>query len=308
MRKITAVLAFAGAWLQVSLHAEKLANGLEFRAPEGWSVKSNNEAAVLLPPDMAKEAGSNDPSELYIVAMLPGVKNLQDPQLASILKGQFFPAEAQLRPIGDPQTFRAASGAGYLHRYDAVSQGVALRIQIYVVGLNGGGAAATVAIGRPALVARRETLLATVAATLTREVAAGVSAPAAAPPAAAPNIPTTPQAGQWDRRLRGKKLYQFSSYSSSPGSGGMSNQKTLLLAADGTYQFRRAGSVAIYVDGANGSSASQGADQGRWRIYEQAGKITLELVSAKSGTENIVLTSDGTKTLLNGQRWLVGDN
>ena len=300
MRKVI-VLAFAGALLQAPVYAEKLANGLEFRVPEGWTVKSNNDAAVLLPPDMAKEAGSNDPSELYIIAMLPGVKNLQDPQLASILKGQYFPAEAQVRPAGDPQPFRAAGGgAGYLHRYDAVSQGVALRVQIYVVGLNGGGAAATVAIGRPALVGRRETLLAAVASSLTRET------PAAAP--AASSVPSTPQAAQWDRRLRGKKLYQFSSYSSSPGSGGMSNQKTLLLAADGTYQFRRSGSVSIYVDGANGSSASQAGDQGRWRIYEQAGKVTLELVSPKSGTENIVLTSDGTKTLLNGQRWLVGDN
>ena len=295
MRTIAAlVLAIA---LGSLIRAEKLANGLEFHPPAGWTVSASKDAAMLAPPDLVKEPGGKDPSELYLVALLPGVKDLQDPQLASILKGQYFPAEAQVRSAGAPQPFQAAGGQGYLHRYDAVSQGVPLRVQIYVVGLPGGGAAATLAIGRPALVARREALLAGVAASLSREAAAAPAAPA----------PNGTQSAQWDRRLRGKKLYQFSSYSSTYGSGGRNSQKTLLLDTNGTYEFRRSGSVSVNAGGASGSSASQTGDQGRWRIYEQGGKVLLELVSPKSGTETIVLTTDGTKTLLNGQRWLVGD-
>jgi len=300
--RTTITLAFAIVLAAGSIHAEKLANGLEFRNPDGWTVKANDQAAVLLPPDMVMEPGGKDPSELYLVALLPGVKDLQDPQLVATLRGQYFPAEAQVRAVGAPQAFRAGSGTGSLYRFDGVSQGVALRIQMYVVGVPGGGVAALVALARPALLARREATISTVAASFSRQV----SVPA---PAVVQNSPvqTTTLTAQWEQRLRGRKLYQFSGYSSSYGSGGMNSQKTLLLGANGTYQFHRSGSVSVYVEGANGGSSSQSGDQGRWRIYEQGGKVLLELVSAKGTTENIALTTDGSKTLLNGQRWLVGD-
>ena len=71
--RTTIALAFAITLAGSSIHAEKLANGLEFRAPDGWTVKSNDQAAVLLPPDMVMEPGGKDPSELYLVALLPGV-------------------------------------------------------------------------------------------------------------------------------------------------------------------------------------------------------------------------------------------
>jgi hypothetical protein len=247
------------------------------------------------------EPGGKDPSELYLVALLPGVKDLQDPQLVATLRGKYFPAEAQVRAVGAPQSFRAGTGTGFLYRFDGVSQGVALRIQMYVAGLPGGGVAALVALARPELVARREAAISTVAASLSRQVSVAAPAVQKAP------VQSTTLTAQWEQRLRGRKLYQFSGYSSSYGSGGMNSQKTLLLGGNGSYEFHRSGSVSVYVDGANGSSASQSGDQGRWRIYEQGGKVLLELVSSKGTTENIALTSDGSKTLLNGQRWLVGD-
>jgi hypothetical protein len=111
----------------------------------------------------------------------------------------------------------------------------------------------------------------------------------------------------WEQRLSGRKLYQFSSYSSSYGSGGFNNRKTLLLRTDGLYEFYRAGSVSVSVPGATGDSASQRGDQGRWRIFAQGGRWVLELVSLKGTTEMITLTTDGRRTFLNGQRWLVGD-
>ena len=295
--KTALVLTFTLA-LPAALSAETLANGLAFRTPNGWTAKTNEQAAILVPPDMAMEPGGKDPSELYLVTMLPAVKDLQDPQVASILSGQYFPAQAQVRSAGPAEPFRATSGNGYLHRLTAVSQGVALAVNLYVVGIQGGGVAGVMAIGRPALLARREPLILTVAASLSRQA----PATAAVPTAAAATL-----AAQWDQRLRGKKLYQFSSYSSSPGSGGYNSQKTLLLAATGAYEFRRSGSVSVNVPGASGTSASQSGAAGEWRIYEESGNAILELAANNGSRETIVLTSNAGKTLLNGQRWLVGN-
>jgi len=297
----TAALACAVALTGGALQAEQLANGLVFSPPEGWAVKANAQAAVLLPPDMALEPGGKEPSELYLVALLPGVNDLQDPKLLAALQGQYFPAEAQVRAAGAPQPFRAGGGMGSLYCFDGVSQGVALRIQTYVVGLPGGGVAALVALARPALLARREATIASVAASLARP--AGAAAPAGQNGA----VQNGPLTASWEQRLRGRKLYQFSGYSSTYGSGGLNSQKTLVLGTNGTYEFHRAGSVSVTVDGASGGSASQSAEHGRWRIYAQGGQVLLELVSANGTTENIALTADGSKTLLNGRRWLVGD-
>src|SRR5262249_37663142 len=161
----------------------------------------------------ATEPGSNEPSELYIVATLPGVKDLNDPQVASILRGSYFPAATQISSAGQTESFRAANGVGVLHRLDAVSQGVLLRVNIYAVGLPGGGVAGVLAIGRTAQVARREPVVAALAASLSARVTTGTGASA-----------NSALSAQWDQRLRGRKLYQFSSYSSSYGSGGYNSQ------------------------------------------------------------------------------------
>jgi len=292
-----------------TMHGEKLANGLEFRTPDGWTVKAVPEAALLMPPDMVMEPDGKEPSELYLVAVMPGIQDLQDPRLLSILQSKFFPAESQVRPVDTAQSFHSAGGPGYLYLYDAVSQGTTLRMQIYVVGLRGGGVAGLVAVARPALLMLRSTAVANVAASLSRQAAA---APAPAPqtmssaPAAA-TAANSAMASQWDQRLRGRKLYQFSNYNSGYGGGGMNSQKTLLLSANGTFDFRHSSATSIYVSGANGGSTSQGGSQGHWRIYEQAGKVMLELTPSNGPVENIVLTSNAGKTLLNGNRWLVGD-
>ncbi len=59
------------------------------------------------------------------------------------------------------------------------------------------------------------------------------------------------------------------------------------------------------VPGASGSSSGQNADQGNWRVVEQAGQAFLEMTSSKGATERIALSLNGTQTLLNGKRWFV---
>ena len=63
----------------------------------------------------------------------------------------------------------------------------------------------------------------------------------------------------------------------------------------------------MYVSGASGGAVSQNGAQGRWRIYEQGGRALLELAPSGGTVETIVLTANGSKTLLNGNRWLVGN-
>jgi len=290
---ITMVLA------AVSLRAERLANGLELVTPAGWTIRSNPQVALLVPPDMATEPNGKDPSELYVVAVLPAMNGPEDPQLVSILRNQGLLSNLQVRASVAPQAFVATGGQGYLHRFETVSEGASMRLDVYVVGLQGGGAAALLAMGRPAMVARRAATIGAVAAGLYLQAGAA-SAPAA------PTAASSGAVAQWEQRLRGHKLYKFSGYSSSYGSGGYNSQSTLFLAPNGNYEFRRSGSVSVYVDGASGGSASRSGSQGRWRISEQGNRVVLELVS-NTGTETITLTADGSKTLLNGQRWLVGN-
>jgi hypothetical protein len=306
---ITTALAIAHS----RVGAEQLAGGLEFHPPTGWTMKASGQSAALTPPDPVTELGSPDPSEIYLLGMNENVRNVRDPQSVAAAMKQYFPAEARLQPAAAPQPFQAVGGNGYVYRFDAVSQGIPVRLHLYVVELRSGGTAGLVAVARPALMERREPALAAIAATLSHPAATATATRPSTPAVPAPTSAAVahgssgPLAAQWDQRLRGRKLYQFSSYSSGYGSGGYNSQKTLLLGVNGIYEFHRAGSVSVYVDGASGGSASQNGDQGRWRIYEQNGKVYLELVSAKSGTETIELTSNGTKTLLNGNRWLVGD-
>jgi hypothetical protein len=87
----------------------------------------------------------------------------------------------------------------------------------------------------------------------------------------------------------------------------MNSQKTLQLGVNGMYEFHRASSVSIDVSGASAASASRNGAQGRWRIFERDGKALLELLPANGAPETIALSADGSKTLLNGQRWLVGN-
>jgi len=156
---LTLAMAFLAAG---SLHAEKLPNGLEFQTPEAWSVKDIGEAALLEPVPL-----DGDAAELYLVTVLPRVRDLQDPQLTAVQK-RYLPLETPVRLAGPPQSFAAASGTGYLYRYEPVGGNVALSMRIYVVGLPGGGVAAVIAIARPSLWTQREAAITALASSVTR--------------------------------------------------------------------------------------------------------------------------------------------
>jgi hypothetical protein len=288
---LTAVLVLAAAaTATLSAQTQRMANGLEFRAPAGWQVVRTTNGAVLTPPNAVTG------SEMYIVALLPGTVNVQDPE-AGVQVGGGKLASLHAVATGAPVPFQAEGGRGYMHSYDFVENGQRGRLQVCLVALGNSSVAAVIAAGTRELVPARAAAVLSIAASLVQTAAIVPVASSTLPPAG-------PLAQQWIQKLSGHKLMQFSSYSSG-SSGGYNSQRTLTLSADGSYTFRTASSVSIYVPGANGTSAGRNGANGQWRIYEQNGQAMLELQSTQSGRELIVLTTDGSKTFLNGHRWLL---
>ena len=289
MPNLLVVLLFVAA-LGAPLAAaepQRLPSGLEFQLPPGWQITVNADGAVLVPPGHVAD------SELYFVNIADELQTVDDAKLLGGLVAQYFP-NLKLTPAGPPAAIAAAAGRGMVHTYEASSQGVQVKIKLYLVALPGRGAAALAALGKSELIESRGSALAGVAGSFR------LSAPSQpdAKPASLANDP-------WTLRLRDKKLVQFSGYSSGGNSGGMNSQRALYLSADGTYAYRASSSVSMDVPGASGSSSGRQADQGRWRVVVQGADSLLELTSPKNGVEKLKLSLEGNQTFLNGRRWFV---
>ncbi|MFN7934114.1 MAG: hypothetical protein U0R19_12360 [Bryobacteraceae bacterium] len=270
----------------------QLASGLQFRAPGGWTVRTAQDAAALMPPNYSQE------NELYAVTSLPA-KDLNDPQLAPLIEGRISAIGMKVKASGKPIAFQAQGGAGRLYGFDIENNGEQGRLLVFAVGLRAGGVACLIAGGTQQLLTARESGLVVTAASLNRVANAAVA------PAASTSAAGTPLTQQWMQRLTDKKLVYMSSYNSGYGSGGYSSEKKLYLASNGSYAFRSSGSVSVYVPGASGSSASRDGQEGRWRVVEQDGQAMLELLPNGGNGELIRLGREGTKTFLNGTRWFV---
>jgi hypothetical protein len=120
----------------------------------------------------------------------------------------------------------------------------------------------------------------------------------------APAASNDPATAHWDQRLRGRKLHYFNTYNSSSGGtySGYSQRKTIGLCEDGTFSFNGQFSGSIDVPGASASMNNPTNNAGRWNLVSRGGAVYLQL-----GNETITLTTDGSKTFLNGTRWLVDD-
>jgi hypothetical protein len=283
---------------------QQLASGLTLRVPAGWTLSPTQEGAALIPPNHSQQ------DEVYAVGLLPGVKDLNDPQLQSALSGQLSVEGTGVRAAGQPFSFQAEGGAGRVHAYDFAKDGIRGRMLFFLVGLRRGGVALLLAVGTPERLTSRHSDLAAIASSLAQGAAAGSTTQSTTQPVRP--APPLGQAGggtaltrQWTQHLNDKKLVQFSGYNSGYGSGGYSSEKKLYLASDGSYAFRSSSSVSVYVPGATGTSAGRSGQDGRWRVIEQGGQALLELVATDGTKELIELSMDGSKTFLNGNRWFV---
>jgi hypothetical protein len=277
------------------LLAERLPNGLEVQLPKDWRTQpSGGEATLLVPPGVKIDPEKLD--EVYAVTLLPGVKDPQDPILKQQLETQFLPP--QVRPRTEPaRPFPTRNGTGYLHSWsftDPQTNEVG-RLQIYIVGLRGGGAAALMSIGKLSLTKPHDLAMMSIATSLDNPTATGLKPDEA-----------HPLAVEWRSRLNGKMLAQFSG-SSQFGSGGMNSSRKLFLWNNGKFDFRSQSSVYISGQSADASSSGSTKASGTWRIYAQNGQAFLELKPSDGPLETLPLKSEDGKTFVNGQRMLVGD-
>ena len=128
---------------------------------------------------------------------------------------------------------------------------------------------------------------------------ASVGAPAQSPTAAN----SLPQ--PWASVLTGQALNYFSSYNSGGGGGGMASHRVLHLCSDGRFTFAGDSSVTMNVPGASGSSGGRSGFRGRWSIESPTDTTAVLVLVGDDGREvRWPLRWDGSKTFLNGQRWL----
>jgi hypothetical protein len=126
---------------------------------------------------------------------------------------------------------------------------------------------------------------------------------AAPPPPAAPGPGDLPP--QWANLLAGQALHYFSSYNSGGGGGGMASHRILHLCANGRFAFGGDSLVTMNVPGASGSSGSRDSSQGRWSLESPTATTAVLVLSVDGGRQlRWDVRYDGSKTFLNGQRWL----
>lgn len=106
---------------------------------------------------------------------------------------------------------------------------------------------------------------------------------------------------QWQQYLGGRKIVEFSNYSSSFGGGGMSSQKELHICGNGQFAYAAQSSVSMNVSGANGGSSGRNRSTGTWKIIEsnQSG-VAVEFTSSTGEKEQGVLGFGQDGRLYNG--------
>ena len=112
-------------------------------------------------------------------------------------------------------------------------------------------------------------------------------------------------ARQWDRKLRGKRVTELSRVDGGQYGGGTS-RTDMYLCGDGRLFIDSQSSVAVYVDGANGSSGGRESRAGRWRVVS-AGEIPAIEVRLDGGEEGYLAIGWDTRgaTYLNGSKVFV---
>jgi hypothetical protein len=112
-------------------------------------------------------------------------------------------------------------------------------------------------------------------------------------------------ARRWDLRLRGKRVTELSRVDGGQYGGGTS-RTDMYLCGDGRLFIDSQSSLAVYVDGANGSSGGRASRTGRWRVVSE-GEIPAIEVRLDGGEEGYLAIGWDTRgaTYLNGSKVFV---
>lgn len=106
----------------------------------------------------------------------------------------------------------------------------------------------------------------------------------------------------WNELLRGKKLSYFSTYSSGPLGGGITERHELVLHEDG--RFDQKGEFVASMGDAGAVAERVWPPTGNWQIFAPAGQALVEL-RGEGETEEYVLSHGEDGVLLNGRRYFV---
>ncbi len=272
--------------------------GFSFQYPADWRVESNAEFTQLLPPGLTAEDQTENLRILTETVPVDAADQrftAELDQLAAQLPG--------FSKVGATQSYPTKGGVGvrgiWAGRNMQTQQ--AIQIRMYATTVHG-LAIVLFAAGQTGKLEARESSLRDIALSVAATTAA--AAPSAPTSGAAASVDRSPLAQQWLQRLRGKKLTKMSSYSSG-SSGGMSSKTEIYLQANGSFQGRSESSVAIYVEGANGSSGGVQKAAGTWRIYVQDGRAILEMKYENGQVESSLLEDRSGQTFINGKRVFV---
>jgi hypothetical protein len=103
--------------------------------------------------------------------------------------------------------------------------------------------------------------------------------------------------GQWKQYLGGRRIVQFSNYSSGYGGGGMSSQFELQFCKNGKFTYTSQSSVSMSAGDASGNSSGQDSVAGTWKIIESNPQVVLFEVTYSDGIKD----SEGLK-----ERYIIG--
>jgi hypothetical protein len=120
-----------------------------------------------------------------------------------------------------------------------------------------------------------------------------------------------PEAAMWKQKLAGQRLAYMKSGGSSDigGAYAWSDQRDIYICSDSSFQAQGGFSGSIGTANASGwTQDGSGPQSGQWAIIGQAGQPALQLRHGTGDSETFVLTTDGSKTFLNGVRYFVVEN
>jgi hypothetical protein len=106
--------------------------GMTVRYPASWAVKEASTAALLLPPDIKKDAAGKV-DELYLVGVdsAGGVSDIRDPRVLADVEQKVTQLGATLRRVGEPAYFKTGAKEAVALTYEGDSQGATIQARVY---------------------------------------------------------------------------------------------------------------------------------------------------------------------------------
>ncbi|MBK7104964.1 MAG: hypothetical protein IPH62_06740 [Ignavibacteriae bacterium] len=108
---------------------------------------------------------------------------------------------------------------------------------------------------------------------------------------------------EWKQALYNCRLTYMNSYNSGFGGGGIQDKIMIDLCAQGYFNYYDESQVVMSTDDVSGYSAGEKNGSGNWDVVQNGEQIILKLNFSDGNVHDYVLTFEGEKTFLNGNRY-----